>query len=66
MLIALLKNTNVDENRIIGIALLLQKSEDAMIELGMYIEQKKPTEEQILMKAVEIHDRLPKELQTAE
>ena len=45
--------------------LLLQKSEDAMVDLALWIGEENPTEPEILSKAVEIHNNLPVELQTS-
>lgn len=64
-LLAILCSQGVQEDSIIAIMLLLQKSEDAMIDLGLWIGQENPTEPEILSKAVEIHNDLPVELQTS-
>ena len=60
----ILHSAGISEDSLIAVMLLLQKSEDAMIDLGLWIGQENPTEPEILNKAVEIHNNLPVELQT--
>ena len=62
MLISSLKLRGAEKDMII--MLMLQHSEEAMIDLGYWIAKKgNSTTSEILLKVVEIHKALPKELQ---
>lgn len=60
-----LKNLGADRNMVIGISLMLKKSEQSLIELILWIEDNNPTLDEISEKALEICDNLPPELRPA-
>lgn len=67
MLIESLKQHGADKELIIIIMLMLQKSEDAMFKLGAWIaNEKNPSPNDILVRAVEIEQNLPPELRTGD
>lgn len=57
-----LKNMNAEEDRIIGIGLMFQKSEESLIDLILWIDDNNPTLDETIEKAVEIYKNLPPEL----
>ena len=57
VLLSLLRISNLSKNNTIAVMVMLKESELKMEELAIWIYDNKPTEEQIMRKAIEMSER---------